>query len=117
MVNIKFLEQIAKEQIDQPGKIQIEYQHNNIILVNTFLDELYNYLYNANDGDDNAIMELLSTKKIHPYYDNKLGFFKVQLTGILNDNNWCLDALCDELKITYSWLVHQLLDELKKVLE
>ena len=64
MVNIKFLEQVAKEQIDHPGHLQIEYQHNNIILVNTFLDELYNELYNANDGDAAAIMELLSTEKI-----------------------------------------------------
>jgi len=114
MVNIKFLEQVAKEQIDHPGHLQIEYQHNNIILVNTFLDELYNELYNANDGDAAAIMELLSTEKIVPYYDNKLSFFKVKLVDMLVDSNYNLDALSDELKIRYSWIVHQMLWELKK---
>ena len=114
MSNIEFLEQVARKQINQVENIQIEYQNSNIIIVNTFLNELYHELYNMNGGNTDKIMEMLETTKIAPYYDDKLMYFKIKLIGILNNNNYSLSALCDELKIRYSWIVHQLLDEIKK---
>lgn len=116
MANIELIEQIAETQIKESDKIQIEYQQNNIIIVDTLLNELYHYIYNADD-DINAhdkIMKLVSNEKIQPYYDNKLMFFKVKLIGILNNNNWCINALSDDVKISYSWIVNQLITELKK---
>ena len=114
MANIEFLEQIAKEQLNQVEQIQIEYDRTNIIIVDTFLNELYHELYNKNNGNQDKIMEMLTTEKIIPYYDKKLMYLKIKLIGILNNNNYCINALCDELKIRYSWIVHQLLDEIKK---
>ena len=114
MANIEFLEQVARKQINQSENIQIEYNNGNIIIVNTFLNELYDMLYDANGGNQDKIMEMLSTEKIAPYYDNKIMYFKIKLIGILNDNNYNLSVLCDELKIRYSWIVHQMLDEIKK---
>ena len=114
MLNIEFLEQVAKEQIDHPEKLQIEYQNNNIILVNTFLDELYNKLYTLNNSNQKRIYELLRNEKTIPIYDDKIGFFKVVLVGIFNNNNYNLNVLADELRIRYAWIVHQLLEEIKK---
>ena len=114
MLNIEFLEQVAKEQIDHPEKLQIEYQNNNIILVNTFLDELYNKLYTLNNSNQKRIYELLRNEKTIPVYDEKISFFKVILVGIFNNNNYNLNVLADELRIRYAWIVHQLLEEIKK---
>lgn len=114
-INIKFLEQVANEQINHPGNIQLEYENNDIIIVNTFLNEIYHDLYYANGSNQDIIMEMLTTNSIKPYYDNSLCYFKVKLVNILNSNNYNLDALCDELKIKYSWLVHQILGELKNM--
>lgn len=113
MHNLELLEQIAKEQIDNIDKVQIEYESNSIIIINTFLDELYNNLYDLG-WDDESIKELLTTELIKPYYDFKLCFFKIQLVNILNSNNYNLKVLQDELKIKYAWIVHQLLGEIKK---
>lgn len=114
MLNIEFLEQVAKEQIDHPEKLQIEYQNNNIILVNTFLDELYNKLYTLNNSNQKRIYELLRNEKTIPVYDEKISFFKVVLVGIFNNNNYNLNVLADELRIRYAWIVHQLLEEIKE---
>lgn len=114
MSNIEFLEQVARKQINQADNRQIEYDRTNIIIVDTFLNELYHELYNVNGGNIDKIMELVTTEKIAPQYDNKQMYFKIKLVGILNNNNYCISALSDEFKIRYSWIVHQLLDEIKK---
>ena len=58
--------------------------------------------------------ELLRNEKTIPVYDEKIGFFKVVLVGIFNNNNYNLNVLADELRIRYAWIVHQLLEEIKK---
>ncbi len=114
MANIEFLEQIAKEQIDNIDKVQIEYKSNSIIIVNTFLNELYDELYNLNGADDTSIKKLITTANIKPFYDHDLMYFKVQLTNILTNSNYNLKVLQDEFKIKYSWIINQLITEIKK---
>jgi hypothetical protein len=114
MTNIKLLEQVAAQQIEEIEKRQIEYKNNNIILVDTFLDELYNELHFKQGVDDKQIAKLLKTKKIWPAYDNKLGFFKIILVNILNDSNYNLSVLRDDLKINYAWIVNTMIDAIKK---
>lgn len=115
MNNIEFLEQVARKQINHVENIQIEYDKNNIIIVNTFLNELYDELYNSNGGDQDKIFELVTTNKIKPFYDNKLMYFKIKLVDILSDKNYNLSVLGDEFKIKYSWILHQLLDAIKEI--
>lgn len=114
MTNIKLLEQVAAQQIEEIEKRQIEYKNNSIILVDTFLDELYNELHFKQGVDDKQIAKLLATKKIRPAYDNKLGFFKIILVHILNDSNYNLSVLRDDLKINYAWIVNTMIDAIKK---
>lgn len=114
-MNQELLEQIAKERINNIRNIQIEYDREHIIIVDTFINELYDYIYNANGGNHDKIIELVTTNKIQPYYDNKLMYFKIKLINILNDNNYNLSVLCDELKIRYSWIINQMLGELKSI--
>lgn len=114
MSSIEFFEQIAKEQIENIDKIQIEYKSSSIIIVNTFLNELYYELYNMNGYDKASIEKAVTTENIKPYFDEKLSFFKVALLGMLTSNNYNLKVLQDELKIKYSWIINQLLTEIKK---
>lgn len=111
--HIKFLEKVAKQQIKEIDKRQIEYQGNNIILVDTFINELYNELHYKHGMDDKEIGQLLKTEKIIPAYDNKLGYFKIILFNILNSSNYNLSALMDDLKVNYIWITNTMIDAIR----
>ena len=111
--HIKFLENVAKQQIKEIDKRQIEYQGNNIILVDTFINELYNELHYKHGMDDKEIGQLLKTEKIIPAYDNKLGYFKIILFNILNSSNYNLSALMDDLKVNYTWITNTMIDAIR----
>jgi len=113
MSNIKFLEQIANEQVENADQVNIKFNGKNIIVIDRFIDELYDELYNSGMGNE-EIIKLVETKKIKPFYDPKILYFKICFVEMLDDDNYNIGVLSDEFKIRYAYVIHQMMGKIKE---
>ena len=117
MMYTTLCENILKENIDNINNIQqLEYKGNNIILIHTLFNEMYDKLYNDCGYSENDIISKVSSisQGIQAYYDNTLCYFKIQINDILTDKNFNLKQVSDELQEKYSLIGYTLLEMMKE---
>ncbi len=78
----------------------MSYYNKDIIVVDVFINELYNALSSGFGVDDNTIFDAITTKRIKPEYDNIISYLNVRFVGMLDDDkNFNLSVLSESFRI------------------